>query len=59
MIKTENAVGGEPSFTFNTWGDFLLGNVLTYQQASRDIIPDLHYINSEAYVQDDWKLTRS
>jgi len=57
MLKTENAVNGGPSFTFPTWGDFLLGNVLTYTQASRDITPDLHYINSEAYIQDDWKLT--
>jgi hypothetical protein len=58
MIKTENAVAGGPSFNFNSWGDFLLGNVRTYSQASRDITPDLHYINSEAYVQDDWKLNR-
>ncbi len=58
MIKTENAVSGGPSFSFNTWGDFLLGNVRTYSQGSRDIIPDLHYINSEAYVQDDWKLNK-
>lgn len=58
MIKTENAVSGGPNFSFNSWGDFLLGNVLTYSQGSRDIIPDLHYINSEAYVQDDWKLNR-
>jgi hypothetical protein len=59
MIKTENAVSGGPNFSFNTWGDFLLGNVLTYSQGSRDIIPDLHYINSEAYVQDDWKLAKN
>ena len=58
MIKTENAVSGGPNFSFDTWGDFLLGNVLTYSQGSRDIIPDLHYINSEAYVQDDWKLSK-
>jgi hypothetical protein len=58
MIKTENAVSGGPSFSFNDWGDFLLGNVRTYSQGSRDIIPDLHYINSEAYVQDDWKISR-
>ena len=68
MIKTENAVSGGPSFSFanqnpnanNSWsfGDFLLGNVNTYSQGSRDIIPDLHYINSEAYVQDDWKVSR-
>ncbi|MDQ2834747.1 MAG: TonB-dependent receptor [Acidobacteriota bacterium] len=58
MLKTENASGGNPSFNFNTWQDFLLGNVSTYQQASRDIIPDLRYLNMEAYVQDDWKVNR-
>jgi Carboxypeptidase regulatory-like domain/TonB-dependent Receptor Plug Domain len=68
MIKTENAVSGGPTFSFdnqnknanNAWsfGDFLLGNVFNYNQGSRDIIPDLHYINSEAYVQDDWKLNK-
>ncbi len=68
MIKTENAVSGGPNFKFanqdasanNSWsfGDFLLGDVNTYSQGSRDIIPDLHYINSEAYVQDDWKISR-
>jgi hypothetical protein len=58
MIKTENAVSGGPSFSFNSFGDFLLGNVRTFSQGSRDIIPDLHYINSEAYVQDDWKLSK-
>ncbi len=58
MLKTENATYGNPSFGFHSWGDFLLGNVESYTQASRDIIPDLHYINSEAYVQDDWKMNR-
>jgi hypothetical protein len=44
----------------NEWsfGDYLLGDVQTYTQGSRDIIPDLHYINSEAYVQDDWKINK-
>jgi hypothetical protein len=66
MIKTENAVSGGPNFSFanqnanatNSWsfGDFLLGNVFNYNQGSRDIVPDLHYVNSEAYVQDDWKI---
>ncbi len=27
-----------------------------FSQASRDIIPDLHFPNIEAYVQDDWKI---
>lgn len=58
MLKSENGVGGGPGFSFNSWGDFLLGNVSNYSQASRDIIPNLHYVNSEAYVQDDWKLTK-
>ncbi len=69
MIKTENAVNGEASFSFTapfSGGDaasyaianFLLGNSAVYSQASRDIIPDLNYYNSEAYVQDDWKLNR-
>ena len=57
MLKTENASEGNPSFQFNTWQDFLLGNVAVYQQASRDIIPNLHYNNLEAFVQDDWKVS--
>jgi Carboxypeptidase regulatory-like domain len=56
MLKTENASQGNPNFTFNTWGDFLLGNASLYQQASRDIVPDLQFWNTEAYVQDDWKV---
>ncbi len=57
MLKTENGSSGNPSFQFNTFGDFLLGNVALYQQASRDVIPNLHYTNIEAFVQDDWKVT--
>ncbi|WP_348262270.1 carboxypeptidase regulatory-like domain-containing protein [Telmatobacter sp. DSM 110680] len=58
MIKTENAVNGEPSFSFNSWGDFLVGNVASFTQTLPDIIPDLHFINTEAYFQDDWKVTK-
>ncbi len=57
MIKTENAVNGEPSFNFNSWGDFLVGNVASFTQTLPDIIPDLQFVNSEAYVQDDWKIS--
>lgn len=57
MLKTENAVNGNPFFTFNTWGDFLVGNVYSFGQTLPDIIPDLHFVNTEAYVQDDWKVT--
>jgi Carboxypeptidase regulatory-like domain/TonB-dependent Receptor Plug Domain len=58
MIKSENGTGGNPSYSFNSWGDFLVGNVLSFDQASRDVIPDLHYVNSEAYINDDWKLNQ-
>jgi len=58
MLKTEDASEGNPSFSFDTWGDFLLGNVSQYSQASRDIVPDLRYWNTEAWVQDDWKVSR-
>ncbi|WP_446744663.1 carboxypeptidase regulatory-like domain-containing protein [Silvibacterium acidisoli] len=57
MLKSENSSGGDSSFTFNSFGDFLVGNVALYQQNNRDIIPDLRYKNFEAYVQDDWKVT--
>jgi hypothetical protein len=56
MLKTENAGEGNANFNFNTWGDFLLGNVVEYTQPNRDIIPDLRFWNTEAYVQDDWKV---
>ncbi|MGA2537654.1 MAG: TonB-dependent receptor, partial [Terracidiphilus sp.] len=64
MLKSENAVAGEASFNFGTgltgdvpFADFLLGNVSQYTQQNKDTIPDLQYLNSEAYIQDDWKLT--
>ncbi|MGO9937170.1 MAG: carboxypeptidase regulatory-like domain-containing protein [Terracidiphilus sp.] len=64
MLKSENAVAGEASFNFGTgvgadvpFADFLVGNVVQYTQQNKDTIPDLQYLNSEAYIQDDWKLT--
>ncbi len=57
MLKTENASSGAANFEFSTFPDFLLGNVLVYTQASRDTVPDLHYFNFEAYLQDDWKIS--
>lgn len=57
MVKTENASSGAAVFRFDNFADFLLGNVLQYTQASRDTIPDLHYVNFEAYAQDDWTVT--
>lgn len=57
MVKTENASSGAANFTFTSFQNFLLGNALQYTQASRDTIPDLHYYNFEAYVQDDWQVS--
>ncbi len=57
MLKTENASSGVANFEFANFQDFLLGNVYSYTQASRDVVPDLHYFNFEGYVQDDWRLT--
>ncbi|HWO36258.1 MAG TPA: carboxypeptidase regulatory-like domain-containing protein, partial [Candidatus Acidoferrum sp.] len=64
MTKTENGDSGAATFNFsNNNGDpefanFLLGQSSGYTQQSHDTIPYLHYVNFEAYVQDDWKLTR-
>lgn len=57
MLKTEDASEGNPSFNFNTWGDFLLGNAAQYSQASRDVVPDLRFWNTEAYGEDNWKVS--
>jgi Carboxypeptidase regulatory-like domain/TonB-dependent Receptor Plug Domain len=67
MIKTENGDSGAATFTFAdhtaTGGDpefanFLLGQADNYTQANHDTIPYLNYVNFEAYVQDDWKVSR-
>jgi hypothetical protein len=63
MTKTENASAGLASFSFDAangndpFANFLLGQAASYNQADKDTIPDLHYVNFEAYVQDDWKVT--
>ena len=63
LQKTENASSGVGTFTFQPTGsipafaNFLLGNVATYTQPSKDTVPDLHYFNLEGYIQDDWKVT--
>jgi hypothetical protein len=65
MLKTENASSGGPPtwgapgpipvYAFSTMPDFLLGNVSQFWQTKYDVTPDLHFVNSEAYVQDDFK----
>jgi hypothetical protein len=64
MQKTENGDGGAATFSFSPtngnpeFANFLLGQADFYTQASKDTIPHLRYTNFEAYVQDDWKVTR-
>lgn len=57
MLKTENASSGAATFDFDNFATFLLGQSYQYTQASKDTIPDLHYYNFEAYVQDDWRVS--
>jgi hypothetical protein len=63
MAKTENASEGFATFSFSgqnnnpEFANFLLGQADSYTQPSHDVIPYLHYVNFEAYVQDDWKVT--
>lgn len=63
MQKTENGDGGAASFGFSTnnhndaFANFLLGQADSYSQQNHDTVPHLRYLNFEAYVQDDWKLT--
>ncbi len=68
--KKENAASGQGSFTFSSTGappgttafnqsfaNFLLGNVSTFTQPSMDITPDLHAWQTEAWLQDDYRVT--
>ena len=63
MTKTENGDSGAATFNFSDangnpeFANFLLGQADTYSQQSHDTVPYLHYVNFEAYVQDDWKVT--
>ncbi|HVW85862.1 MAG TPA: carboxypeptidase-like regulatory domain-containing protein, partial [Bryobacteraceae bacterium] len=68
--KSENAASGQGSFAFSSTGvpsgtssfsqafaNFLLGNVSTFSQPSMDLTPDLHAWQTEAYAQDDFKVS--
>lgn len=68
--KTENAASGQGVFAFTSTGapsgtssfnqsfaNFLLGNVGTFTQPSTDITPNLWAWQTEAFAQDDWKVT--
>ena len=64
MQKTENASAGVATFNFSgangndPFANFLLGQADVYTQPNKDTIPHLRYTNFEAYIQDDWKVTR-
>ncbi|HVW11276.1 MAG TPA: carboxypeptidase-like regulatory domain-containing protein, partial [Bryobacteraceae bacterium] len=68
--KTENAGSGQGSFSFTNTGaptgttsfnqsfaNFLLGNVASFTQPSADITPDIWTWQTEAFVQDDYRLS--
>ena len=67
--KTENANSGQGTFAFSnggaptgtssfqqSWANFLIGNVFSFTQPSRDITPDVRAWQVEVYAQDDFKL---
>ena len=68
--KTENAASGQGSFSFSNTGapagtasftqafaNFLLGNVASFTQPSMDVTPNLWAWQTEAFAQDDYRLS--
>ncbi len=68
--KTENAASGQGSFSFAATGaptgtssftqsfaNFLLGNVSSFTQPSADVTPDIWAWQTEAYAQDDFRIS--
>lgn len=68
--KTENAASGQGSFSFAATGaptgtssftqsfaNFLLGNVSSFTQPSTDVTPDIWTWQTEAFAQDDYRVT--
>ncbi len=67
--KTENAASGQGSFSFagtaptgttafsQAFANFLLGNVSSFTQPSVDLTPDIWTWQSEAFAQDDYRLS--
>jgi hypothetical protein len=68
--KTENAASGQGVFTFSnlgnpgssansfyqSWANFLLGNVSSFTQPSADLTPNIWAWQHEAYGQDDFRV---
>ncbi len=63
MRKSENGpLATNGSFTFNnsqpalpSFANFLLGQAASFTQANHDVVPDIHFSNLGAYIQDDWR----
>jgi hypothetical protein len=68
--KTENYANNQGSYSFSSagfpsgtsaynqaWANFLLGNVASFSMPSIDVTPVLWQWQSEAYVQDDFKIS--
>ncbi len=50
--------GGATDFE-QAWANFLLGNAVSFSQASLDLTPDIRTQQWEAYAQDEWKISRN
>jgi hypothetical protein len=55
---SNNGVPSGGNNFYQAWANFLLGNVSTFTQASQDLTPNLHAWQTEAYVQDDFRVNR-
>jgi hypothetical protein len=54
-----NFQAGNPAFsTGDPFADALMGNFATYSQVSADPVGHFRYNNTEAYVNDSWKVAR-
>jgi len=51
--------GGNSNTTGVPFADALMGNFATYTQVSADPIGHFRYDNTEAYINDNWKVTRN
>jgi hypothetical protein len=56
---TNNGVPSGTSNFYQSWANFLLGNVSTFSQASTDVTPNLHAWSTEAYLQDDFRVNKN
>jgi hypothetical protein len=55
---TQGSFSFDGTFTNHPIGDFLLGMARTYSQGKERFIRSYLFTQTEAYLQDDWRLTR-